>query len=48
VTVATLEKKGVRMVQPITEQTWGRLTAIALPDGSEIGLYQPTHPRPGA
>jgi hypothetical protein len=46
-TVAALEAKGVRLAQPITEQTWGRLTAIALPDGSEIGLYQPTHPRPG-
>jgi catechol 2,3-dioxygenase-like lactoylglutathione lyase family enzyme len=45
-TVAALETKGVRLAQPITEQTWGRLTAIALPDGSEIGLYQPTHPRP--
>jgi catechol 2,3-dioxygenase-like lactoylglutathione lyase family enzyme len=46
-TVAALEEKGVRLAQPITEQAWGRLTAIALPDGSEIGLYQPTHPRPG-
>ena len=46
-TVAALEAKGVRLAQPITEQTWGRLTAIALPDGSELGLYQPTHPRPG-
>ena len=46
-TVAALEAKGVRLAQPITEQSWGRLTAIALPDGSEIGLYQPSHPRPG-
>jgi predicted enzyme related to lactoylglutathione lyase len=46
VTVAALEAKGVRLARPITEQTWGRLTAIALPDGSEVGLYQPTHPRP--
>ena len=47
-TVAALEVKGVRLAGPITEQAWGRVTAIALPDGSEIGLYQPTHPRPGA
>ena len=26
-TVAVLEAKGVRMAQPITEQSWGRLTA---------------------
>jgi len=45
-TVAALEMKGVALAQPITEQTWGRVTAIALPDGSEMGLYQPTHPRP--
>jgi len=48
VTVAMLEAKGVRLAQPITEQSWGRVTAFALPDGSEMGLYQPTHPRPGA
>jgi catechol 2,3-dioxygenase-like lactoylglutathione lyase family enzyme len=47
-TVAALEAKGLRLAGPITEQAWGRLTAIALPDGSEIGLYQPTHPRPSA
>ncbi len=46
-TLAMLEPKGVRLAQPITEQSWGRLTAIALRDGSEIGLYQPSHPRPG-
>ena len=46
-TVAALAAKGVRLAQPITEQAWGRLTAIALPDGAEIALYQPTHPRPG-
>ena len=45
-TVAALEAKGVRLAQPITEQAWGRVTAFALPDGSEMGLYQPTHPRP--
>ena len=44
--VAALEAKGIRLAQPITAQAWGRLTAIALPDASEIGLYQPSHPRP--
>ena len=47
VTVAMLEAKGVRLAQPIIEQSWGRVTALALPDGSEIGLYQPAHLRPG-
>ena len=45
-TVAELEAKGVRVASPITEQSWGRLTSIALPDGSEIGLYQSSHARP--
>jgi len=44
-TVAELETKGVRLSHPISEQTWGRLTAVALPGGTEIALYQPTHPR---
>ena len=45
-TVAALEAKGVRLARPIADQAWGRLTAIALPGGTEIALYQPTHPRP--
>lgn len=45
-TVAVLADKGVRVAAPITEQAWGRLTALALPDGSEIGLYEPRHARP--
>jgi|SRR5450759_4224260 catechol 2,3-dioxygenase-like lactoylglutathione lyase family enzyme len=34
-TVAELAAKGVRLAGPITEQTWGRLTTVALPDGLE-------------
>lgn len=47
-TVAALAVKGVALSQPITTQTWGRVTAIALPGGSELGIYQPAHPRPAA
>jgi uncharacterized glyoxalase superfamily protein PhnB len=47
-TIAALASKGIATTRPITEQRWGRVTAIALPDGSEIGLYQPAHPRPGS
>jgi len=47
-TITQLEQRGVGLAGPITEHTWGRATAIALPDGSELGLYQPTHPRPPA
>ena len=45
-TLAVLAGKGVLPAKPITAQRWGRLTAIALPDGSELGLYEPNHPRP--
>lgn len=39
-----LTAKGVEVVGPITEQRWGRLAAIRLPSGAELGLYEPLHP----
>jgi catechol 2,3-dioxygenase-like lactoylglutathione lyase family enzyme len=45
-TLAELTRDGVRIVAPITEQAWGRLTRFALPDGSEMALYEPRHARP--
>jgi predicted enzyme related to lactoylglutathione lyase len=41
-----LKAKGVELTQPITEESFGLVTALALPGGSELGLYQPTHPSP--
>ena len=29
---------------PVSDQSWGLLTAITLPGGVELGLYQPRHP----
>jgi hypothetical protein len=29
---------------PIVEERWGTLTRIAMPGGSQLGLYQPKHP----
>ena len=46
---ATLEElaaKGVEPVEAISEQRWGRTTAIALPGGERLALYEPSHPRP--
>ena len=43
-TVKVLQEKGVEFPSPITEQRWGRLTHIRLPDGQTLGLYQPSHP----
>ena len=39
----SLEAKKVTFA-PVTQERWGIKTAIRLPSGGEIGLYQPTHP----
>jgi predicted enzyme related to lactoylglutathione lyase len=42
-TMRALEAKGVQFTQPVRQQSWGRSTAIALPGGGELGLYEPRH-----
>jgi catechol 2,3-dioxygenase-like lactoylglutathione lyase family enzyme len=44
--VRELEGKGVEISRPISEERWGRLAAIRMPDGDELSLYQPNHPTP--
>lgn len=44
VTMAELSAKGVAFTIPVTEERWGRRTALRLPGGGELGLYQPSHP----
>jgi catechol 2,3-dioxygenase-like lactoylglutathione lyase family enzyme len=46
-TVAALEAKGVALAGPVRDEGWGMVTAIRLPGGGELGLYEPRHPRPG-
>jgi predicted enzyme related to lactoylglutathione lyase len=46
VTVRELEAKGVELSRPISEERWGLVTAIRLPGGAELGLYEPRHPSP--
>jgi hypothetical protein len=41
--IASLKSKGVECSEPVTER-WGIRTAIPLPSGGTLGLYQPTHP----
>ncbi len=43
-TMAELRKKGAEFTSPPAERSWGQVTGIRLPDGSELGLYQPKHP----
>ncbi len=45
-TLEELAAKGVAATQEITEQGWGLLSAIGLPDGTELAIYQPRHPSP--
>jgi predicted enzyme related to lactoylglutathione lyase len=43
-TAAALQAEGIEVTGPVSDQGWGLLTAIALPGGVELGLYQPRHP----
>jgi predicted enzyme related to lactoylglutathione lyase len=45
-TLAELASKGVEASQEVTDQGWGLLSAIRLPDGSELPIYEPRHPTP--
>jgi catechol 2,3-dioxygenase-like lactoylglutathione lyase family enzyme len=45
-TVAQLEAKGVELTGPVRDEGWGLVTAIRLPGGGELGLYEPRHPVP--
>lgn len=47
-TVSKLEAKGVEFSQPVSDRGWGLMTTIRTPDGGELGLYEPRHPRPAA
>ena len=45
-TVAELKQKGVKFTAPITAQSWGLVTTLAVPGGGELGLYEPRHALP--
>jgi predicted enzyme related to lactoylglutathione lyase len=45
-TSAELRDKGVELTRPVSDEGWGLVTAIALPGGGELGLYEPSHPVP--
>jgi hypothetical protein len=43
-TVAELKKKNAKFPRQIIDAGWGKVTAIELPGGLEMGLYEPRHP----
>jgi hypothetical protein len=45
-TVAELKVKGVEFMHEVSDERFGLLTAIRLPGGGELGLYEPRHPSP--
>jgi len=45
-TLNELKAKGADVPREVTDQGWGLLAAIRLPDGSEFPIYQPRHPSP--
>ena len=45
-TVQELKGKGVEFTQAVNDVGWGLLTAMKLPGGSELWLYQPRHATP--
>ena len=42
-TLAGLAAKGVAHT-PVTDTGWGLVSALKLPDGSELMIYQPRYP----
>ena len=45
-TIAELQAKGAEFREGVTEERWGLTTAIKLPGGGELGLYEPRHASP--
>jgi predicted enzyme related to lactoylglutathione lyase len=43
-TMKDLSRKGVEFTGPVAEAGFGRMTAIRLPGGGELGIYEPKHP----
>jgi predicted enzyme related to lactoylglutathione lyase len=45
-TLAELMAKGAEVARDVSDQGWGLLAAIRLPDGSELPIYEPRHASP--
>jgi len=45
-TLDELRSKGVEVASEVSDQGWGLLAAIRLPDGAEFPIYQPRHASP--
>jgi predicted enzyme related to lactoylglutathione lyase len=45
-TLTGLRDKGVEVAREVSDQGWGLVAAIRLPDGTEFPIYEPRHPSP--
>ena len=45
-TVEELREKGVEFTTEISQEGFGLMTALRLPSGGELALYEPRHPSP--
>jgi predicted enzyme related to lactoylglutathione lyase len=43
-TIDELKDKGAEFTGPVTDEGFGLMTALRLPGGGELGLYEPRHP----
>jgi catechol 2,3-dioxygenase-like lactoylglutathione lyase family enzyme len=45
-TVAELSERGAGFAREVSDEGWGLVTALTLPGGGELHLYEPRHPTP--
>jgi catechol 2,3-dioxygenase-like lactoylglutathione lyase family enzyme len=45
-TLSELQAKGAEVAREVSDQGWGLLAAIRLPDGTDFPIYQPRHASP--
>ena len=45
-TMSELADRGAEFSRDVSDQGWGLVTAIKLPGGGELHLYEPRHPPP--
>jgi hypothetical protein len=42
-TLADLSARGVDIARPVSDEGWGLLSAVKMPSGAELQLYEPRH-----
>jgi hypothetical protein len=42
-TLADLSARGVEIARPVSDEGWGLLSAVRMPSGAELQLYEPRH-----